>query len=88
MGCLYTMSSSAIRAPVIYLSAYCVVNTHVRQIMIGKRNGNYDIKYPLEVWSSDLTYFLKLVRVVLFYELIAQIENKGNQFERFIDKRV
>ena len=56
--------------------------------MIEKRNGNHDVKYPLEIWSSDLTYFLKLVQVVLFYELIAQIENKGNQFERFIDSKV
>ena len=58
--------------------------------MIGKRNGNHDFKYPLvaNVWNSDLTYFLRLVWVVPFYELIAQIENKGNQFERFIDSRV
>ena len=65
-----------------------MVKTHVRQIMIGKRSGNHDVKYPLEVWSSDFTYFLKLVWVILFYDLIAQIENKGNQFERFIDSKV
>ena len=67
-----------------------MIRTHVRWIMIEKRNGNHDVKYPLvaKVWNSDLTYFLRLVWVVPFYELIAQIENKGNQFERFIDSKV